>query len=422
MLVFVINKHGEPLMPCSPRKARILLFKRQAKVIHRTPFTIKLLYGSSGYRQEVVAGMDTGSKVIGCAAIANGEVVYQSEVAIRQDVSKNMQQRAMYRRTRRSRKLRYRASRWLNRANSKRENRLAPSLLSKVQSHLRERDFVQSILPVSKWKVELASFDIHKISNPDVVDYQKGKQLGYENVKQYVLNRDGYTCQSGRKIKHDDKLHVHHIVFRSQGGTNTPDNLVTLCEKCHKDLHAGKFAIKGKKSKTKHATEVGIVKSQLKKLWNFEETFGYETKRKRQNIGLSKTHYNDAVAICCEHYEMVKPSNTIYYKKHVSKGDYQQTSGIRSEKTIPTGKLFELRKFDLIQTPKGTGFIKGKRSSGFFALMDIHGGKITDSVNVKKDCIRLSARTTTLIKRSVNFSQTYSNLKHVEVWVSLTNE
>ena len=86
------------------------------------------------------------------------------------------------------------------------------------------------------------------------------------------------------------------------------------------------------------------------------------------------------------------------YKKYVSKGDYQQTKGSRSEKKIPTGKLFGFRKFDLVKTSKGVGFIKGKRSSGYFSLMDIFNNKITDSVNVKKNYQRLIARTTTLIQ------------------------
>ena len=88
MLVFVLNQEGKPLMPCKPSKAKKLLREGKAKVVKRTPFTIKLLYGSSGYKQAVVAGMDTGSKVIGCAAVANGQVVYQAEIQTRQDVSK----------------------------------------------------------------------------------------------------------------------------------------------------------------------------------------------------------------------------------------------------------------------------------------------------------------------------------------------
>ncbi len=405
MYVYVINKNGNPLMPCKPAKAKHLLKAGKAKVIKRTPFTIKLLWDCEENTQEVVAGMDTGSKTIGCAAIANGKVVYQSEVQIRQDVSKKMEQRRMYRRNRRSRKTRYRKARWQNRASMRKKGRLAPSIKSKVDSHLREKKFVESVLPVTLWKVETASFDIHKISNPDVKrwDYQKGNQKDFYNVKAYVLHRDGYQCHKCKTKK--GKMHVHHVVFRSNGGTDSPENLIVLCSDCHDKLHKGEFEIKGIRSKTKHATEVGIVKSQLEKQFgDFEETFGYQTKFNREQIlKLPKTHYNDAVAICCEEGEIIDISSTVYFKKHVSKGDYQQTNGSRSEKRIPTGKLFGLRKFDYIQHPLGFGFVKGKRSTGFFAISDLEGKVINPSVNVKKNCTRLTARTTTLIERRSTF-------------------
>ena len=105
MLVFTHNKDGNPLMPCKPSKARRLLKEGKAKVIKRTPFTIKLLYGSSNYVQTIIAGMDAGSKVIGVCAMSNGKVLYQSETYLREDVSGKMQQRAMYRRTRRNERL-----------------------------------------------------------------------------------------------------------------------------------------------------------------------------------------------------------------------------------------------------------------------------------------------------------------------------
>lgn len=402
MLVYVLNQHGKPLMPCSPPKARHMLKAGTAKVVRRDPFTIKLLHGSSGYRQEVVAGMDTGSKTIGCAAIANGQVLYQSEVALRQDVSGKMQQRAMYRRTRRGRKTRYRPARWRNRASMRADGRLAPSIRSKVDSHLRERRFVESILPVTRWKVELAQFDIQKITNPDVegVGYQNGKQKGFYNVKAFVLHRDGYACQSGRKIKHDAKLHVHHIVFRSDGGTDTPGNLVTLCESCHSDLHAGNYVFKAKRSRTKHATEVGIVKGGIiRSGWQFETAYGHETKFKREQcLHWDKSHAADAVTIACEDGEIVCSSDTVWHKRHVAKGDYQQTCGARSEKRIPTGKLFGLRKFDLIRTPKAFGWVKGKRTRGAFVLMNIDGQQVADT-SVRTGVLRLSARSSTLIGR-----------------------
>lgn len=401
MHVYVINKNGKPLMPCKPAKAKHLLKAGKAAVVKRSPFTIKLLWDCEENTQDVIAGMDTGSKAIGCAAIANGKVVYQSEVQVRQDVSKKMNQRRMYRRNRRNRKIRYRKPRWQNRSSMRKEGRLAPSVKSKVDSHLREKKFVESILPISRWKVETASFDIHKISNPDIKkwEYQNGNQKDFYNVKTYVLHRDGYQCQKCKAKK--SKLHVHHITFRSNGGTNTQSNLITLCKSCHDKLHNGEFEIKGKRSKTKYAIEIGFVKSQLKKQFgNFEETFGYETKFKREQVlQLPKTHYNDAVSICCEEGEIVDLPDNVYFKKHVAKGDYQQTKGSRSEKKIPTGKLFGLRKFDYIQTSKGNGFVKGKRSDGRFAICDIFWNVINGQVQIKKNCTRLNARTTVLTER-----------------------
>jgi hypothetical protein len=402
MFVYVIDRHGNSLMPTTPPKARSLLKRGKAKVVCREPFKIKLLYGSSGYKQEIVAGMDTGSKTVGCAAIANGKVVYQAEVMLRQDVSGKMQQRAMYRRTRRGRKTRYRPARWHNRASMRKTGRLAPSIKSKVDSHLRERNFMGSILPVTRWKVELAAFDIHKLTNPEVsgLGYQNGDQKGFYNTKAYVLHRDSYKCQSGRKVKHDAKLHVHHIQFRSQGGSDAPSNLITLCEDCHNDLHAGVFSLKRGKTKTKHATEVGIVKGTiLRSGWDFTPTFGYETKFKREVcLGWDKSHAADAVAIACEDGETVDPLNVLWRKRHVAKGDYQQTKGPRSEIRIPTGKLFGFRKFDLIRTLKATGFVKGKRTRGAFVLMNIDGDIIADT-SIKKNATRISARTTTLTER-----------------------
>lgn len=365
-------------MPTTPQKAKKLLQAGKAKVISRTPFTIQLLTATGESKQEVVAGMDSGSKKLGCAAITNGKVVYASEVELRNDISKKMQARKTYRRNRRGRKIRYRSPRFNNRANSKRKERLAPSIKSKLNSHLREKRFVESILPITHWKLELASFDIHKITNPNVKnhEYQNGQQKGFYNVKAYVLNRDNYQCQ---KCKDKNvKLQIHHIIFRANNGTDTPDNLITLCEGCHDKLHLGEFIIKGIKSKTKHATEMGIIKSQLKKYFGeFEETYGYETKYKReQYLQLPKTHYNDAISICCEDGEVVDFNSIVYFKKHVPKGDYQQTKGVRSEKRIPTGKIQGFRKFDKVIYNNSEYFIKGRMQTGYAICMDIFGNKI----------------------------------------------
>ncbi len=402
-MVYVLSKNGAPLMPCSPRKARLLLAGNKAKVVRKTPFIIKLVYGSTEYRQTVVAGLDTGSTVVGCAAVANGCVVYQSETILRNDITGKLKSRSSYRRTRRGRKTRYRAARFDNRSASCRKDRLPPSLNSKITSHQREVAAVNSILPVSEWIFELAAFDIHKITNPEVtgVGYQQGALMQFYNVKQFVYARDSYRCQSGQKIKHSTRLHAHHKLFKSQGGADTQDNLITLCETCHADLHKGLFSLKAKtsRSKTKHATEMGVIKSRLAKdAIAHTVTYGYETKFKReQHLKLDKTHANDAIAICVKEGASVLPMANILIKRHLSKGDYQQTSGKRSQLTIPTGKLFGFRKGDKVATSRGMGFVKGKRSSGYFSISDIDGGIIHASEKVT-NCVRLAARSTTQVE------------------------
>jgi hypothetical protein len=394
-------------MPCSPRKAKILLKSGKAKVVRKNPFTIKLTIATGEAKQEVVAGMDSGSKVIGTAAISNGSVIYQAETILRgEEIKRKMEHRAMYRRTRRGRKTRYRKPRFLNRRASTRLNRLPPSVKHKVTSHLREKNFIESILPVTKWYVETASFDIHKISNSNVSkkhgwSYQKGQMLGFYNTKAFVLSRDNYTCQKCNKHKDGLKLHVHHIVFKSNGGTDAPNNLVTLCESCHNRIHAHKTPEKDslklqKKAQkiTKHATEVSVLRSQLlKNFGEFEETLGYITKFNRESQDMPKNHFNDAVCIASQG-KIIKQNSEYLIRRLVSNGDYQQTKGIRSEKTIPTGKSHGFRKFDLVKSVAKniTGFVKGKRSTGYFAISDIFGKAIHNSVNVKKDCRRISAR------------------------------
>src|SRR5579864_6340912 len=68
MFVYVLNCHGQPLMPCQPRKARRLLQEGKAKVARMVPFTIQLLYGSSGYKQAISLGVDAGTQQIGVSA------------------------------------------------------------------------------------------------------------------------------------------------------------------------------------------------------------------------------------------------------------------------------------------------------------------------------------------------------------------
>ena len=369
-------------MPCSNVIARLLLKDKKAKVIRKCPFTIRMQYEIQQPKiQPLTLGIDTGSSVIGSAIVSKSKLVYRSEVTIRNDITKKMEQRRMYRRTRRSRKTRYRKCRFLNRKNSIKQGRIPPTIRSKIESHLREIKFVQSILPITKIILEGGSFDPHALKNPEVLKnpslYQKGLQYGFYNVKAYVLSRDTYKCQYCKGRSKDTRLHCHHIIFKRNGGSDTPENLITLCELCHESLHRGEITlkVKGIKKQLVHATQMNVIVSQLFKRIACEETFGFITKIHREALGLDKSHSNDAITIASHGNKVEINDLKILYKKCISKGDYQQTNGIRSEKKIPTGKIHGFRKFDKVKYEKKEYFIKGRMSSGYAILMDIHGNK-----------------------------------------------
>ena len=156
MYVYVINKHGQPVMPCRPRTARVLLQKHKATVVKQVPFTIRLLYGSSGYKQSISLGMDAGSRYIGIAATTEKKVLYAEELSPRNDVVKLLSVRRQNRRTRRNRKTRYRQARFDNRVHSKHKGWVAPSVKIKIQEHISAVRRIQKMLPISEIHIETA--------------------------------------------------------------------------------------------------------------------------------------------------------------------------------------------------------------------------------------------------------------------------
>lgn len=318
-MVYVISKDGQPLMPTTRYgKVRHLLKDGKAKVINRCPFTIQLLYESTEYTQPISLGIDAGSKHIGVSATTETKVVYEADVELRNDIVDLLSTRRQNRRTRRSRKTRYRKPRFDNR--TRRDGWLAPSVNQKVQTHLTVVDKVCRMLPVTNIVVETASFDIQKIKNPNVegIGYQQGEQLDFWNVREYVLFRDGHVCQCCKGKSKDPILNVHHIESRKTGG-NAPNNLITLCETCHKGYHKGTVQL----PKTIHrgmrfrdAAFMGIMRwafyNELRARYpDVSMTYGYITKNTRIRCGLPKEHYIDAR--CVSGHPTVK-SDGIFYQ------------------------------------------------------------------------------------------------------------
>lgn len=393
-MVYVISQDGKPLMPCNNIIARLLLKQGKAKVKKREPFTIKLIYETTNYMQDLTFGVDTGSGTIGTAVSKkNGDIIYMSEVIVRNDITDKMTQRAKYRRNRRNRKTRYRKERFLNRANSIKTDRFSPTMQSKLHSHVKEIEYVKLILPITQMVFETGQFDTHLMKNPSLASpkikhwgYQKGINYGFENTKAMVLNRDNYTCRCCKGKHKDSKLEVHHIIFKSQGGSDEESNLITLCHTCHKDLHNGKInpKLSGKaKGNLKYATQMNSIRKQLFRIYpNAIETFGYVTKANRLQLGVDKKHCNDACIIATQGNAFTAKSN-LYKKKCVSNGDFQQTKGVRSEQPIVTNKICGFRKFDKVRYFGKDYFIKGRMSTGYTILMDIEGNKVDFSAMPK---------------------------------------
>jgi N6-L-threonylcarbamoyladenine synthase len=67
-MVYVLNIQGNPLMPCGSAKARKLLRDNLARVVKRTPFTIQLVFECENYTQDIILGVDAGSKMVGLSA------------------------------------------------------------------------------------------------------------------------------------------------------------------------------------------------------------------------------------------------------------------------------------------------------------------------------------------------------------------
>ena len=392
MFVYVLNCHGKPLMPCQPRRARILLKTGKAKVVKMVPFTLQLRFGSSGYKQGVSLGIDAGTKHIGVSATTEKAVLFEAEAQPRTDMQEVLATRHLFRRARRNRKTRYRPCRLLNRRKPK--GWLAPSVRHLVEAHLKTIQLVHRLLPVRRTTIEVAQFDLQKIQHPDIEGkaYQEGPQLGFWNVREYVLYRDQHCCQWCLGKSKDKILNVHHLESRKTGG-DRPDNLITLCETCHDLIHRTQQEdkIPRKSEGFRDATQIGMIRwcvyNQAKAEFpQVHLTYGYLTKHTRISHQLEKSHLVDARCISgnplacsdnsCYLIKWVRRNNRQLHKATIRKGGKRQQN--TASKYVQGFHLF-----DCVRYRGQVCFVFGRRSSGYFDIRMLDGTRIHASANCK---------------------------------------
>src|SRR3989339_243751 len=300
--VFVIDSKNKPCLPCSSARTRLLLRQNKATVLTVLPFAIKLNHEIQNPVGSFTVGIDDGAKEVGIAIVnsLNHEVVFRGIIRLRQDVKRKMTQRKMYRTSRRSRKTRYRKPRFNNR--NKKGN--APTIRTKKDSIIRTILYLNKQINITKAIVEQGIFDTSSMAKGKALEGKEYQQSEFEgeNKKAKVKWRDKYECQHCYGKTH---LQVHHITPRSNGGTDTFYNLITLCERCHKDLHLGGWQIEKVPKHFKYPAHLQQGKNylfnNLKQITNnVEVVFGWQTSQWRKMLGLPKEHYHDAIAMACK--------------------------------------------------------------------------------------------------------------------------
>ncbi|MCI0714512.1 MAG: RNA-guided endonuclease IscB [Chloroflexi bacterium] len=309
--VFVVDQYKQPLMPCHPARARMLLKQGRATIVKRFPFAIMLIDREGGETQAVQVKVDPGSKTSGIAVVANFErgprCIWAAELKHRgQRIRDNLLKRQQLRRGRRSRKTRYRKPRFDNRHRPR--DWLPPSLQSLVDNILTWVKRLRRLTPVTHLAMELTRFDTQKMQNPEIsgVEYQQGTLQGYE-AREYLLEKWGHQCAYCGIT--DVPLEVEHIIPKDRGGSHRVSNLAIACKPCNQkkgNQTAAEFGFPEIQAQAKQSLKDAAVVNATR--WSLHKQLkaaglplevgtGARTKYHRIQQGYPKTHWRDAVYV-----------------------------------------------------------------------------------------------------------------------------
>ena len=313
---FVLDANGKQLAPTKETKAWYLIRKKRVTLVSKYPMVIQLnkeVPDDEICKDEIRCGIDDGGLHVGIAIVqkckTKNKVLFKGTIEQRNDVKHLMESRREYRRYHRYHK-RYRQARFNNRGSSKRNGRIAPSILQKRQATLRVVNQLNKWINITNYWLEDVSIDIRALTDgykPYIWQYQKSNRLD-ENIRKSVIFRDGCKCMECGKS--NCVLEVHHIKPRRLNGSNTLGNLISLCEKCHQktegkeELFMNKYFSLLNSSDNKnlnYASHVMIGKAwlreQLSAIGELNIATGGDTANKRIDWNINKSHSNDAICI-----------------------------------------------------------------------------------------------------------------------------
>jgi 5-methylcytosine-specific restriction endonuclease McrA len=414
-MVFVLDKHKKPLMPCTPKKARLLLARGRAVVHRRYPFVIRLKDRrvEESVVQPLVLKIDPGSRTSGMAVVRveatpQGEVhhgVHLAEVRHRgEQVHVAMGARARARRRRRSAHLRYRPPRFANRTRPK--GWLPPSLRSRIGNVLTWARRYGRWVPIARLEVERVKFDLHRMQNPEIagVEYQRGELAGWE-LRAYLLEKFGHQCAYCHV--RDVPFELDHQVPLSRGGSNRASNVVLCCHDCnvakgkqtaaefgHPEVEAqAKTPLKD--AAAVNATRYALVRALESLSLPIGTWSGGRTRWNRDRFGIHKTHALDALCVGEIAGVHANAQRTLHITAR-GRGRYCRT--LFSRHGFPRGSLMRQKQVNGLQTGdlvlavvpppyQAQGRHQGRvavRKSGFFRLNGV------DSIPAR--CCRLLQR------------------------------
>lgn len=355
MAVFVLDKRKQPLMPCSEKRARVLLQRGRARVHRMVPFTIRLVdrLQEDSMLQDVKTSIAPGSKTTGMALLRESETLDQGTGEIKRSrtvlmllelthrgmmIRDRLATRSAFRRRRRG-KLRYRPARFNNR--TKRQGWLPPSLQHRVDSIMTWVQRFMRYAPVSTLSTMLHRFDTQALQNLELsgAEYRQEGLVGYE-IREYLLEKWGRTCAyCGAE---DAPLTVDTIHTGNSSGRYRVDNLTMACFSCKQRkgdqdvveflAHAPKRLARIEALRKTSLQDAAAINSTRWALFSalkatglpLEVGTGGMTKWNRSRLSIPKAHSLDAT--CIGHVKTIRKwQQPVLAVKATGRGSYQRT-------------------------------------------------------------------------------------------------